>query len=121
MHCLSIVFAAGAPVLWKLIYRTEEKAKQAYELLSEPTPEGETRGIFEDDFGQKITIRFDNIIGMMLEDLEQSKLAHVEMTLHEARTRSKAGQMAQTDPQIRQANMLQGPAVLSPGMFNGRM
>lgn len=124
MHCLSIVFGAGAPVMWKLIYRTEEAAKAAYTTITHPQPPIAHEMVVEcvDDFGQSTCIRLNSVAGVMLEDLEQSKMAHVEMSLHEARTRSTAQKMAQADPAIRQAAMMGagGPAIFSP-MQNGRM
>lgn len=125
MHCLSIVFDAGAPVMWKLVFRDGEAAEKAAAHISEaragwygahPAPVVQ----LTDDFGQRVTIDCGNFTACMLENLEESKLAHIEMSLHEARVRSKANQMAQADPGIRQAAIMQGPAVLSPSMFNGR-
>lgn len=107
--------------MWKLVFRSNEKATDVYNTLIKPVPETAPILHVADDFGQMVAINAHGIRGLMLEDLEQSKLAHIEMSLHEARVRSKAGQMAQADPSIRQAAMMQGPAVLAPGMLNGRM
>lgn len=55
-----------------------------------------------------------SIHAVMLEDMQQSKLASVAMALHEARVRNEAMKAAQTDPQLRAAQMNQGPSVITP-------
>ena len=127
MHCLSIVFNAGSPVMWKLLYREVGEASiQANKLCetrekwagSLPAPLVE----ITDDFGQLVQISCDSFAGCMLEDLDQSKLAHIEMSLHEAKTRAMATKQAQSDPALRTAGMISGGMpILSPMGPNGRM
>ena len=59
-----------------------------------------------DDFGQRATIDIKSIHGFMLEDMEQSKLAHIERGLHQARTQARAQQMATADPVLKNAAMI---------------
>lgn len=122
MHCLSIVFNAGSPVMWKLLYRTESDALSAFQRAGMHfAPTNSPQAIqLNDDFGQSVVIGRGVAGGVMLEDLDQSKLAHIEMSLHEAKTRAKAQKQAQTDPELRTSQMMQGMPVLSP-MGNGRM
>lgn len=121
MHSLTIVFGPS-PVPWVLLFRDEAKAKAVYAsggLTDEERATGRV-GYFSatDDFGQEIRIAKASIHGVMLEDMDQSKLAHVEQGLHRARTQAKAQQMAAADPVLRTAAMAQGPAMLQPG-FQG--
>ena len=39
----------------------------------------------------------------MLEDLDQSKFAHIERALHQSRTKVTADKLAEADPTIREA------------------
>jgi len=55
----------------------------------------------------------------MLEDMEKSKLAHIERGLHQARTQAKAQQAATQDPVLKSAAMMRGPAMIDP-MGNSR-
>lgn len=124
MHCLSIVFNAGSPVMWKLLFREKENAESALNHLllvfnQQDVSSADRIGLV-DDFGQTVNIKAASLDGCMLEDLDQSKLAHIEMSLHEAKTRAKAQKQAQTDPELRTSQMMQGMPVLSP-MGNGRM
>ncbi len=118
MHCLSIVFNAGSPVMWKLLYREATDAVKNYEALLHTDGDVE----LSDDFGQKIMVSRDQLSGVMQEDLDQSKLAHIEMSLHEAKTRAAANKQAQSDPALRTSAMMGagGMPILSP-MGNGRM
>jgi hypothetical protein len=74
---------------------------------------------FEDDFGQRATFVRSAIVAVMFEDLDASKVASVEMALHNARTQASAEQRAAADPTLRAArsNGRGGPAIVSPG-FN---
>ena len=44
----------------------------------------------EDDFGQFVGVKGTEMRGIMLEDMELSKLAHIEQGLHRARTQAQA-------------------------------
>jgi hypothetical protein len=86
-------------MMWTLLYKDREKAEQHRGHISD----GPDRVILVDDFGQEATFFQECIYGVMLEDMEQSKLAHIERELHLVRTKLKANEIADADPQIRQA------------------
>lgn len=112
MFSLSIMLGSGQ---WRLLFKTEEKAIGALNFISEPTPEDFVgRRRLEDDFGQIVICGEKTVLACLLEDLNQSKLAAVELTLHDARIRAKATQAAQTDPAMREASRAPGPSVLTP-------
>jgi hypothetical protein len=121
MFSLTIVFGPG-PMVWTLMFKERDRAYSAAVFPSDATMLN-----LVDDFGQDASIRIDDIHGTMIEDLEQSKLAHIERALHQARTKVKADELAQADPVIRSAAMRQGGAILQPAMpgmpfqQNGRM
>ena len=114
MFCLNV---ALGNVSWLLLFKDVDTAKVAFTILD--ARNGPDIKI-EDDFGQTLVAHVDSMHGLMLEDMEATKLAHVEMALHQERTRVLATKMAQTDPALRAGTMGQGPAIISP-MGNGRM
>ena len=99
MFSLTIVFGPG-PMVWTLMFKTKESAEHANDLCETFS----TDSLFLcDDFGQKCAITGTGLHGYMLEDLDQSKLAHIERALHQTRTKLKADELADADPAIRQA------------------
>ena len=83
-----------------------------------------------DDFGQNCEINSKQIAGYMLENLDQSKLAHIERALNHERTRIAADKLAEADPTIREARRRQqggmpmiqpmNPGLMTPnGGFRG--
>jgi hypothetical protein len=123
MFSLTIVFGPG-PMVWTLMYKTEETARAHRDFLQ---GKEDTCLRLTDDFGQEAELVRSSIHGTMFEDMEISKLAHIERALHQARTKVKADELAQADPVIRSAAMRQGGAILQPAMpgmpfqQNGRM
>ena len=106
----SITIALGN-VSWRLLYRDEEKAQQAFEL----TRHRDGAIIFlEDDFGQKVYFPLSSLHGALFEDLEKMKMAHVETALHNARLQAMANKAAQADPGLRASAMSSSPGVLTP-------
>jgi len=106
------------------MFKTEESARNA--LAAANTDSSTVTWL--DDFGQEATIDRNQIHGSMLEELDKSKLARIEMELHAVRTKLKANEIADADPMIRQARarqqgggmpMLQ-PMGAIPGLQNGR-
>jgi hypothetical protein len=96
MFSLTIVFGPG-PMVWTLMFKTEERVRE--ELANwaiNKTP-------LIDDFGQECVISADIMHGYMVENLEQSKLAHIERALHQARTQAKGAEIADSDPVLAQA------------------
>lgn len=118
MHLLTIIFGP-TPTPWALLFQKSETAELTFhELRKAWETKKEFIEIF-DDFGQTINLVISSLHGFMLEDMEKSKLAHIERGLHQARTQARAQQMAVADPILKAAALGQGPAILQP-MGNGR-
>ena len=130
MHMLTVVFGPTSTSL-AFLFRNEERAREELGGLEKSISLfGETEISFvviNDDFGQRATIRIKSLNGFLLEDMEQSKLAHIERGLHNARTQARANQAAQSDPVLKSAMAGMSPvnpAMLSPmgnsgGRWNG--
>lgn len=108
MYCLSIMFGPG-PAGWALFFKTKEAADSAWQHVIDE----ETISI-TDDFGHLCCVKRATVHGTMLEDMDQSKLAHIERALHQARTNAETQSRAEADPMIRNAQMKRGPSVISP-------
>lgn len=112
----SLTIALG-PVQWRLMFRSQETAKAVFDDCCAATPLH--RLDVSDDFGQRCVTLRTNITGVLLEDLQQSKLAQQELLLYGERVRHAAMMAAQSDPQLRQHPAPRGPAVLTPMGMNG--
>jgi hypothetical protein len=112
VHRMTVVFG---PTSLGFLFKTKEKA-DAHRNFRTDHPTQDL--IIDDDFGSHAEIKAMSIHGIIIEDLDVSKLANVEMMLHEARSRSSAQHRAQSDPALRAVR--QGPSVLTPmGGMNG--
>lgn len=111
-----IINVALGNTSWRLLFKEEGTAVSAYDSAMEA---GRELISIVDDFGQHMTASAASIHGVMLEDMDKTKMAHVEMALHQARTQGLATKMAQTDPTLK-ANAAMSPSVLDP-MGNGFM
>lgn len=113
----SLTIFAGMP--WKLLFSDEARAKEAFEMLTN-SPSSAIQ--FVDDFGSSFCAATPTAVtAVILEDLDKSQMAQVEMGLHQARTQAKAQTMAMADPKLAAAIRAQqmgagGPAVYRPGM-----
>jgi hypothetical protein len=121
MYSLTIAFGE-TPAMWRLLFKTEEAAQKAVTILEQvgQNPHPENIAGMMDDFGQLCAIKWSGIKAWMLEDLDQSKQAGVEMMLHNARTQADANVRARSEPSLRQATS--GPSVFVPnggGRLNG--
>lgn len=107
----SLTIAVGNQA-WRLLYKNQEDAEKRFEIVKDAVV-GVTQGVgfISDDFGQTFAGR---PIGVLLEDLEKMKMAHVEMALHNARTQAMANKAAQSDPGLRANAMMNGPGVIQP-------
>ena len=114
MFCLNVALGNTS---WRLLFRDAEKAKAAFQVLNSDFA---TQVSVEDDFGQTLVAFGESMHGLMLEDMDQTKMAHVEMALHQARTQSLATKMAQTDQTLKADSMARGPAIIAPMSGNGR-
>lgn len=118
MFSLTISFGPAA-TMWTMMFKDAEKAEAAFSLILQAPPVGPV--IVEDDFGQRACIGRSEIRGVMLEDMEQSKLAHIERALYQARMQAKASEMAESDNSLRASRARQGgPAIIAPFGGNGQ-
>lgn len=113
MHSLSI---ALGNVSWRLLFKTKESIQIAVDTCRT----GTTAIDITDDFGQQCFAVRKAIHGMLIEDMDLSKLGTIEVALHGARTNVDANHRAQTDPALRASRLTGGPAMIQPGIGNGR-
>lgn len=112
MFCLNIALGS---VVWRLLYKNEEKAIAAANELGITWERNDNSMLaLNDEFGQTIRLRTNSISGVMTENLDQSKMGHVELALHQARTQALATKSAQADPALRANALMNGPAMLTP-------
>jgi hypothetical protein len=110
---------------WALLFNEEEKAREAFtKATSQPskvdTFTAATACVIEDDFGQMFTAPIVAIHACMLEDLDKTRLAHIERALHQQLTQMEAQKRWEQHPAHRA--MSRGPGVIAPGfgpMGNG--
>ena len=106
MHSVTVVFG---PASLRFMFRSKEKAEALRSFRCDhPTQDL----LIDDDFGQHAEIRAASIHGVIIEDMDQSRLAGIELMLHNARIQASAQSRAQSDTQLRAAH--RGPAVISP-------
>jgi|SRR5208337_3440856 len=114
MYSLTVTFGPG-PTVWRFLFRDKARA-EGYNAIPSMMPNQDLR--IEDDFGQCGDIKAAQIHGRMLENLDESLIAYVEMALHNARVQAKAQSRAEGDPTINMQR--RGPAVLTPNMGGNR-
>ena len=107
MYAVNI--ALGTTV-WRLLFKTEENARATFEKLKDHLNEMKVA----DDFGQELVINPGCVSGLMFEDLDQSKLANIELFLHQQRVQVAAQKAAQSDPGLKASSLMNGPSVLTP-------
>ena len=117
MYLLSIVFGPS-PVPWGLLFRDEKLANDAMTVCVTAKDGGRSSIELVDEFGQHVLMDTSNIHGVMLEDMEKSKLGMIERAIHQERLKVKANEMARVDPVLKTAAMTQGAPILQP--FGGR-
>lgn len=126
MHSITIVFGPTA-TSWRLLFKSKDAADRA--VTSAQSVMGADKAelgpptyffILVDDFGQTAVLDIRTLHGFMLEDLDQTKLAAIEMTVHNGRAQADAEQAMRADPKIMaSASRRQGgPPILAP-MGNG--
>lgn len=111
MYAVNI--ALGTTV-WRLLFKTEEKARETFAFVQNPLPLKNAAFKVEDDYGQTMGWTEGAIAAMMFEDLDQSKLANIELFLHQHRVQAAAQKAAQSDPGLRASAAMGGPSVLTP-------
>ena len=115
MYSLSIAIGAMS---WRMLYQDEEKAKTAYAALKDTTvPAVE----IADDYGQVGVFKtgMGVLPAVMLEDMDKSKMAEIDIAIHRQKVQMLAQKMAAADPAIRAAQMGAGLQPLSPMGGNG--
>ena len=122
MFCITVVFG-NAPTPWALLFKNKDTFDAATAAFKNPAAMTFNPDNFcvSDDFGQTIDVKRSAVHAVMYEDMEQSKIAQIERGLHQTRTQIAAERAGQADPAISgfMRSRTQGPAVLSPGPFNG--
>lgn len=112
-----IVNVALGNTSWRLLFKDEAKALGEFNLICAQLHEASPIKM-QDEFGQTFFGNTSAIHGVMFEDMDKTKMAHVEMALHQARTQGLATKMAQHDPALKAQSNMGGPSVLNP-MGNG--
>jgi hypothetical protein len=113
MFCINVALGSTS---WRLLFKEAERAEKAFAILVDLN--GSIQ-IIEDDFGQRLSAKSASINGVMFEDLDQTKQAHIAMALHQARTQQDAQAAAQADPALSRGTRQQGPAIITPMAGNG--
>jgi len=116
-----ITIAAGQAI-WSLLFKTEESATKVWDIYtSSVEADPEYRNLtLRDDFGQILRVpKLSSIAALMLEDMNCTKRAIIERSLHQARIQTDVQQAAEADATLRQRRMQQGPAIINPVRFNG--
>jgi len=117
MFSLTVMLGSGQ---FRLMYKTEEAAVAAFAAVSSAAlPMNAGNFQLRDDFGQQLEGKHASIHGHLLEDLDQSKLAAIELMLNNARIQNGAMKQAQSDPALRVGVAHSQTPILTP-MGNGR-
>lgn len=101
-----------------LLFKTKEAfeaAREKYRASKATTFEGDELHIV-DDYGAELLVKRSALHGALFEDMDQTKLGHVERGLHQARLQiaaDKAG-MAAPDIATHMRARMGGPSVLAP-------
>lgn len=106
MFCITV---AVGNLSWRLLFKVEAEAEQAFTSLDIACASQKIIKM-PDDFGHTFV---GTPTALLLEDLEKTKLAHVELALHQARTNAMATKQAQNDPSLH-AGRGPSPAIISP-------
>lgn len=97
------VALANTQIVWTFMYKTKESAEKWWG--GDHGNISSSMWLLEDDFGQKASIPRTHIAGALFEDLDQSKMAHIERSLHVERVKVAANRAAQADPMLKTAMM----------------
>lgn len=111
------VALANTQIIWTFMYKTKESADTGWNKRFNTG----SFFTFADDFGQSAEISAENYGGALMEDLDQSKMAHIERAMHTERVKIQAQNAAQSDQVIKNAMRAaqRGPAIFDPTMQNG--
>lgn len=112
MYSITLV-VGNSSTPWTLLYKTEATSNPAALTIHHSLTTGAGLDL-HDDFGQTVHAAAGELKGYMSEDLDQSKLAHIEFGLHRARMQLDMSKRAEVDPALRAGRMMQGPGVITP-------
>jgi hypothetical protein len=100
----------------QLLYKKEDLARDAATALTHDPAQafGPAKWVHVlDDFGHEISVDSKSISAIVFEDMERTKLAHVERALHQQRAQNLAQKTAQSDPALRMSAP-NGPGIVTP-------
>jgi len=109
MFSITVAMGRGQPIVWTLLFRDATKYESALKMLRSA---GDIN--IADEFGQILCTKGGDIVGMLAEDMDQSRGASIERTLHEMRLRQMLQARVQADSGLKFMLNNQGPAVLNP-------
>jgi len=115
MHNIAVMIGPGA--VWMFLYKEEAGALKVLEDFENAEPD--TIIQIKDDFGTTGRVRKTAVHGILYEDIQRTALSGIERSLHTARTNARLQQMANTDPTLKMAAMMNGPNMVSPSFHPG--
>ena len=113
MFSLTICFGPAA-TSWALMFKTKAAADEVWTTIRTSDPF--TAVAHTDDFGQTCFVTKQGVHGLMLEDLDLTKQAHIQRALHHAHMQAEGQSAAAADPVLR-SQAHRGPSILAPGGF----
>lgn len=115
MFSLTICFGPGATA-WQLLFKEEKKAGDVYNTYVDFKVNSAVGGVLlgADDFGQSFVIPFEEIRGILFEDLELTTESRIRRTLEQAHGQAKYTERASVDPILQRARTQRGPGVITP-------
>ncbi len=115
MYLISVVVGRAQPLVWGLLFRDEKKALDALTSL---------RAVGDidvaDEHGQRLIAKGGDIGPVMFENMDESKMASIERTVHDQKIRAAVVNRMRTEPGLQNLALGGGPAMLSPMGMNGR-
>lgn len=118
MFTLSVVFGNASV---GFMFKTQEAAENAAATLVGDPAMGvhvQKRIPIEDDFGQHGVFNAESIHGVIVEDMERTKVARSEQMVHQMKCQMLARKLSSADPALR---MMNSPAMIDPMGGNGLM
>jgi hypothetical protein len=115
MFSLSISFGPTGTV-WAFLFKEEKDAGEVYNAYMDFKGSRAEGGVLigHDDYGQTFSFPFEEIRGVLLEDLEQIEAARIQRALIDEHVKAKFIAAAKSDPVIMAAARGQGPGVITP-------
>ena len=112
MFSVSVFYGETGQQQCALMYRAVQEAERVFTTLTEGV--GDT--VLTDDYGFRILVRRDAIKAVIFEDMERAKMFYIERALHQARVNAKLQSMAQADPALKAAGLLNSHPHMMPPM-----